>query len=163
MCIQISAFLILLFSFHRGSLSRSVIDLSSRSLARPGPVMAVNALDLPQVWQKPCAADLLESLQQLRVDPPVWNLKISRAEILKEQDTTVHHRREIAAYLSSIIKSELSWIDDDEDREAIWTEASKRFSERCGRSGESLFLWLCCGSVAEFWASYGRDHSPMAL
>lgn len=97
--------------------------------------MAVSAFDLPQVWQKPAAADLLEALESLRVDPPVWNLKISRAEILKEQDTTVHHRREIAAYLSAIIKSELAWVDDEEDREAIWTEASKRFSERCGRSG----------------------------
>lgn len=105
--------------------------------------MAVSAFDLPQMWQKPAAADILEALQSLRVDPPVWNLKISRSEILKEQDTTVHHRREIAAYLSSIIKSELAWVDDEEDRETIWTEASKRFSERCGRSamGEIIRRW----------------------
>lgn len=105
--------------------------------------MAVSAFDLPQMWQKPAAADILEALQSLQVDPPVWNLKISRSEILKEQDTTVHHRREIAAYLSSIIKSELAWVDDEEDRETIWTEASKRFSERCGRSamGEIIRRW----------------------
>lgn len=104
--------------------------------------MAVSAFDLPQVWQKPAPAELIEALQKLRVDPPVWNVKVSRAEILKEQDTTVHHRREIAAYLSTIIKSPLAWVDQEEDREAIWTEASKRFSERCGRSGKPGTLGL---------------------
>ncbi|KAF3764555.1 hypothetical protein M406DRAFT_291666 [Cryphonectria parasitica EP155] len=105
--------------------------------------MAVSAFDLPQVWQKPAAGELIESLQQLRVDPPIWNLKVSRAEVLKQQDITGQHRREVAAYLSTIIKSELAWIDDEEDREAVWTEASKRFSERCGRSamGEITRRW----------------------
>lgn len=103
--------------------------------------MSVSAFDLPQVWQKPAPADLLDALEKLRVDPPVWNLKISRTEILREQDTTVQHRREIAGYLSTIIKSPLAWIDDEEDREAIWTEASRRFSERCGRSGMSVPSW----------------------
>lgn len=105
--------------------------------------MVVSALDLPQVWQKPAFDVLLAALQDLRVDPPVWNLKISRSEILKEQDTTVQHLREIAAYLCTIVKSELTWIEDEEDREAIWEEASKRISERCGRSGRCrcLLLW----------------------
>lgn len=104
--------------------------------------MAVSAFDLPQVWQKPATADLLEALKTLRVDPPVWNLKISRAEIMKKQDTTVQHHREIAAYLTTIIKSPLAWINDEEDKEAVWSEASKRFSERCGRSGSSV-LSIC--------------------
>lgn len=56
--------------------------------------------------------------------------------MLKHQDTAVQDPREIAAYLSTIIKSPLSWLED-EDREAIWDEASRRFSERCGRSGTS--------------------------
>lgn len=55
--------------------------------------------------------------------------------MLKHQDAAVQDPREIAAYLSTIIKSPLSWLEDDEAREAIWDEASKRFSERCGRSG----------------------------
>lgn len=97
----------------------------------------MHASDLPQVWQKPASADLLEALHKLHIEPPVWNLKVSRDEILKEQDTSTQHAREIAAYLSRIIGSELGWIDDEEQREAIWTEASKRFSERCGRSGTS--------------------------
>lgn len=107
--------------------------------------MVVSALDLPQVWQKPAAADLLSALQELRVDPPVWNLKIPRGEILKEQNTAGQNRREISAYLSTIIKSGLAWVDDEDDREAIWNEASKRFSERCGRSGECISHWSQTG------------------
>lgn len=112
--------------------------------------MAVSPFDLPQIWQKPAPADLLEALKTLRVDPPVWNLKISRAEILREQDTTVQHRREIAGYLTTIIKSPLAWIDDEEDREAVWSEASKRFSERCGRSGLSVLGSFHRGAMADF-------------
>lgn len=68
----------------------------------------------------------------------MWNLKVSRHDILKEQNTSTQHAREIAAYLSKVIASELAWIDEEENREAIWAEASKRFSERCGRSGRSF-------------------------
>lgn len=97
--------------------------------------MLESPLDLPQVWQKPTFPVLLAALQGLRVDPPVWNLKASRTEMLKPQETVTQDPREIAAYLSTIIKSPLSWLVDEEDREAIWEEASRRFSERCGRSG----------------------------
>lgn len=113
--------------------------------------MVVSAPDLPQVWQKPAFQVLLGVLQELRVDPPVWNLKISRTEIQKEQDTTVQHRREIATYLSSIIKSGLVWIEDEEDREIIWEEASKRLSERCGRSGRCRCL--CFGRYMAHYIS----------
>lgn len=97
--------------------------------------MLESPLDLPQVWQKPAFPVLLAALRGLRVDPPVWNLKASRTEMLKHQETVAQDPREIAAYLSTIIKSPLSWLVDEEDREAIWDEASRRFSERCGRSG----------------------------
>lgn len=98
----------------------------------------MHASDLPQVWQKPAAADLHQALRELRIEPPVWNLTASRDEVLKGQNTSTQHAREISAYLSKIIGSELAWIDNEEDREAIWAEASKRFSERCGRSGRSF-------------------------
>ena len=100
--------------------------------------MSISAHDLPQPRQKPAFEDLLEALNKLHVDPPVWNLKISRAEIQHEQDTTVNHRREIAGYLSNIIKSDLLWIEDEDQREELWNEASRRLSERCGRAGECL-------------------------
>lgn len=92
--------------------------------------------DFPRMWQKPAFQELLDCLKELRVDPPVWNLKISRAEVLREQDTTVGHRREIASYLSSVISSNLDWIEDEDQKEELWTEASKRLSERCGRAGK---------------------------
>lgn len=104
--------------------------------------MSTHASDLPQVWQKPAPADLLEALRNLRIEPPVWNLKVCQDVILKEQNISTQHAREIAAYLSKIIGSELTWINDEVEREAIWAEASKRFSERCGRSGRSShFVW----------------------
>jgi hypothetical protein len=102
--------------------------------------MACYAEDFRRPWQKPAYGEILACLEKLRVDPPVWNLKISRAEILREQDTTLQHRREIASYLSSIISSNLAWLDDDDQREEIWTVASKRLSERCGRAGRSILL-----------------------
>lgn len=138
--------------------------------------MAVSAFDLPQMWQKPAAADLLEALESLRVDPPVWNLKVSRSEILREQDTTVQHRREIAGYLSTIIKSSLAWMDDEEDREAVWNEASRRLTERCGRSGESARLTchssersdnsqfdLAMGEITRRWPFEGEGYPAFDL
>jgi hypothetical protein len=78
---------------------------------------------------------LLECLKKLHVEPRVWNLNVSRADILKEQDATAHDRRETVSFLSTIIKSSLAWLDSDDEREVIWEEASKRLSERCGRTG----------------------------
>jgi hypothetical protein len=63
--------------------------------------------------------------------------------MLKDQDMVTQDPREIAAYLSTIIKSPLSWLVEEEDREAIWDEASRRFSERCGRSGTFDALPRC--------------------
>lgn len=86
--------------------------------------------------------------------------------MLKHQDTASQDPREISAYLSTIIKSPLSWLDD-EDREAIWDEASRRFSERCGRSGTSNTLPYLVGTLRSTqltpWLSHGRDHPPVAL
>ncbi|KAL2199127.1 putative methyltransferase-domain-containing protein [Corynascus similis CBS 632.67] len=99
--------------------------------------------DLPRLWQKPAYEVLLNCLKKLRVEPRVWSLQDSRAEILKEQAATAHDRREIIAFLSSIIKSGLPWLDSDDERELIWEEASKRMAERCGRTamGEITRRW----------------------
>ncbi|KAK3983917.1 putative methyltransferase-domain-containing protein [Cladorrhinum sp. PSN332] len=101
--------------------------------------------ELPHLWQKPACNALLEALQKLRLEPPVWGLKVSSAEILKQQAASdaAHQRREIIMFLSSIIKSGLAWLETDEERELIWEEASKRTSERCGRTamGEIVRRW----------------------
>jgi hypothetical protein len=91
--------------------------------------------ELPHLWQKPAYEVLLECLKKLHVEPRVWNLNVSRADILKEQDATAHDRRETVSFLSTIIKSSLAWLDSDDERDVIWEEASKRLSERCGRTG----------------------------
>ncbi|KAJ4297036.1 hypothetical protein N0V88_003952 [Collariella sp. IMI 366227] len=93
--------------------------------------------ELPHLWQKPAYEVLLQRLEKLRVEPRVWGLQVSRADILKEQTITSHDRREIISFLSTIISSSLAWLNTDDEREVIWEEASKRMSERCGRTGMS--------------------------
>ncbi|POS77395.1 hypothetical protein DHEL01_v204221 [Diaporthe helianthi] len=117
--------------------------------------MVESPLDLPQVWQKPAFPVLLAALQGLRVDPPVWNLKASRTEMVKHQETGTQDPREISSYLSTIIKSPLSWMVDEEDREAIWDEASRRFSERCGRSA--------MGEITRRWPFESDAYGPFDL
>ncbi|KAI1844787.1 hypothetical protein JX266_009015 [Neoarthrinium moseri] len=92
-------------------------------------------LDFPQVWQRPSFEDLIACLRKLQVEPPVWNPNTPRRVILENQYNAARSRKEIAAYLASVIKSDLRWIKDDEQKEALWDEASRRFSERCGRAG----------------------------
>jgi predicted nicotinamide N-methyase len=41
----------------------------------------------------------------------------------------------VTRYLTSIISSDLRWIEDEEAQEEIWSQASLRLSERSGRSG----------------------------
>lgn len=126
--------------------------------------MACSPEDFPQLWQKPAFEVLFDCLQQLRVDPPVWNFKISRAEIQREQDTTVQLRRQVSAYLSNIIKSNLDWIEDEDLREELWTEASKRLSERCGRAGKPPNDPLSVRVQSLICVhSYGRNHKVLAV
>lgn len=93
--------------------------------------------EFPHLWQKPSYEVLLARLQKLRVEPRVWGLLDSRAEILKDQAATAYYKREIISFLSTIISSSLGWLGNDDEREVIWEEASKRMSERCGRTGMS--------------------------
>ncbi|ETS74787.1 hypothetical protein PFICI_13271 [Pestalotiopsis fici W106-1] len=96
----------------------------------------VSALDFPQVWQKPCFEELMACLKSLHIEPPVWGPQASTRVILENQENNARFRKEVAGYLSSIIKSDLRWLgDSDDEREAIWDEASRRLSERCGRAG----------------------------
>ncbi|KAM0335347.1 hypothetical protein ACHAQA_000392 [Verticillium albo-atrum] len=99
--------------------------------------------DFPQMWQKPSSEDLRACLQQLELSPPIWSHTSGRSQIMEDQEATAYIRREISMYLYSIIKSGLAWIEDDEEREIIWSEASRRLSERCGRTamGEITRRW----------------------
>ncbi|KAI6370237.1 hypothetical protein MCOR25_004231 [Pyricularia grisea] len=105
--------------------------------------------DFPQMWQKPAFEDILECLLSLRVEPPIWkwNSKPAAARLQdnqkQTQDLSESTRQAIARYLSSVISSPLSWLEDDEQRDALWTEAGRRLSERCGRAamGEIIRSW----------------------
>ncbi|KAL7620692.1 Protein-lysine N-methyltransferase rrg1 [Parahypoxylon ruwenzoriense] len=117
--------------------------------------MSISIADFPQVWQKPTAAELLASLKLLQVDPPIWNPSIPRKVILETYQNAAQFRREVAAYLSSIIKSNLGWIQDDVEKEALWDEASRRLSERCGRAG--------MGEITRSWPFETQASTPFNL
>lgn len=44
------------------------------------------------------------------------------------------HPAGVAKYLTNIVSSSLSWIEDEDERETIWNLASLRLSERAGRT-----------------------------
>lgn len=106
--------------------------------------MGLEPLDFPQMWQRPNYAELAAVLRSLELSPPIWNHRRRRSEIIEEQESLASQRKnEVTRYLSSIIKSPLAWIEDDEEREDLWTQASRRMSERCGRTamGEVIRRW----------------------
>ncbi|KIL94753.1 hypothetical protein FAVG1_01684 [Fusarium avenaceum] len=115
--------------------------------------MGIEALDFPQMWERPSYTQLADILQTLELSPPIWNHKRRRSEIIEEQESLASQRKaEVTRYLSSIIKSPLAWIDNDDEKEALWTQASKRMSERCGRTamGEVIRSWPFGDGADEF-------------
>ncbi|KAI1657592.1 putative methyltransferase-domain-containing protein [Daldinia decipiens] len=117
--------------------------------------MSVCVADFPQTWQKPSSKELLTALKQLQVEPPIWNPGTSRKVILENYQNAAQLRREVAAYLSSIIKSSLAWIQDEDEKEAVWDEASRRLAERCGRAG--------MGEITRRWPLEDQGSSPFEL
>ncbi|KAL2391381.1 hypothetical protein RJ035_000275 [Blastomyces gilchristii] len=93
----------------------------------PGDSKPLHVFDLPQLYTKPTAADILRALEQLAVRPRSFSNNDGAAQLVILQ-TGISH------YLTSIIASALSWIDSDELRETIWDAASARLCERSGRT-----------------------------
>ncbi|KAI2468728.1 putative methyltransferase-domain-containing protein [Annulohypoxylon bovei var. microspora] len=117
--------------------------------------MSISIADFPQVWQKPSSEELLASLKRLQVEPPIWNPSTPRKLILETYQNAAQFRREVAAYLSSIVSSSLGWIQDDDEKEALWDEASRRLSERCGRAA--------MGEITRKWPLESQASSPFEL
>lgn len=90
-------------------------------------------LDLPQLYTKPSATDLLKALELLAVQPRSFGS--SAHEAVKRPAV---QPAGVAQYLTSIISSSLKWLESDELREAVWDAAAARLSERSGRAGK------CC-------------------
>ncbi|KAJ4366405.1 Protein-lysine N-methyltransferase rrg1 [Neocucurbitaria cava] len=92
----------------------------------------IDVLDLPQLYTRPSAEALLNTLALLRSAPPSWDRdnidgggEQTRAQVSPEG---------VTRYLTSIVSSSLKWIEDEEAKEEIWNQASSRLSERSGRS-----------------------------
>lgn len=106
--------------FQTGSVTKSLLTTTT-------------VFDLPQLYTKPSAKDLLEALNILTVHAPSW-------ERTGLDNSSNAARPQVAAegvtkYLTTIISNPLQWVDDDAQKEKIWEEASIRLSERSGRSG----------------------------
>ena len=84
-------------------------------------------LDLPQIYTKPSAEALLDTLTLLTSAPPSW-------EKHGESPAVTVNPEGVTGYLTSIVGSDLRWIQDEELKEQIWDQASARLSERSGRS-----------------------------
>jgi hypothetical protein len=96
-------------------------------------------LDLPRLRSEPAAEVLLEALEGLVVPPPSWDrpaaditAEIALASSRAASDSALAH------WLTRLVGSDLWWIEDDEAKEQIWSSASKRMAERCGRTGDPL-------------------------
>ena len=93
-------------------------------------------LSLVELWRKPAYEPLLQCLEGFEVKPPVWGVNVSTAsDIMYHEISQAVERREIIRFLSSVISSNLAWIEDEDQREEIWNTASRRLAERCGRTG----------------------------
>ncbi|KAI1749659.1 putative methyltransferase-domain-containing protein [Xylaria castorea] len=88
--------------------------------------------DFPQLWQRPSFEDLLACLNELHLEPRAWTSAAPRKTL---RENTARYRRAVISYLASIVSNGLRWLEDDEQREAIWDEASRCLSQRCGRAG----------------------------
>lgn len=91
-------------------------------------------LDLPQIYTKPSAEALLDTLTLLTTAPPSWEAIEKSKQKHGPAPAVAVNPEGVTRYLTSIISSDLRWIQDEELKEQIWDQASARLSERSGRS-----------------------------
>ncbi|KAF2680963.1 hypothetical protein K458DRAFT_406732 [Lentithecium fluviatile CBS 122367] len=96
--------------------------------------MLLDVLDFPQLYTKPSAESLLDTLSLLTSAPPSWESNHTEASVENEPTTAQVNPEGVTRYLTSIVSSSLKWIEDDEVKEQIWNQASLRLSERSGRT-----------------------------
>ncbi|OAA49700.1 hypothetical protein ISF_09403 [Cordyceps fumosorosea ARSEF 2679] len=98
--------------------------------------MAVAVEDLPQMWQRPSFEALVAALAGLELGPAIWARRL--------QGQTAAMRSAESRYLASVVRSPLTWLTDDAQREAVWAAAARCVSERCGRMavGDLVRRWL---------------------
>ena len=98
-------------------------------------------LDLPQLYTRPSASRIIAALEHLRVEPASWHTANRQYRDQGEGQHVQVNEDGIPKYLTGIVSSTLSWIEDEDEREGIYTAASARLAERCGRTGRRLLLF----------------------
>ena len=100
-------------------------------------------LDLPQLYTRPPAETILETLELLTLTPQSWdverdaNTKLEHPEHSKQnagRRNVQVNPEGVTRYLTGIVSNPLKWIHDDDVKEEIWNQASSRLSERSGRT-----------------------------
>lgn len=107
----------------------------------------LHVFDFPQIYTKPSAQALLNTLTLLTSAPPSWECSDSEQRLEKPAGRSKRRSRKVtktagvrvnpeglARYLTQLIGCDLRWIDNDAVKEEIWEQASLRLSERSGRS-----------------------------
>ncbi|KAL3708249.1 Protein-lysine N-methyltransferase rrg1 [Talaromyces marneffei ATCC 18224] len=93
-------------------------------------------LDLPQLYTKPLAIEILKALDHLAIQPKSFGFGVRDVARRKIDPTGV------TEYLTTIISSSLKWVESDDLREQIWDVAAARLSERAGRTAMPAFTRL---------------------
>ncbi|TVY19192.1 Protein-lysine N-methyltransferase EFM2 [Lachnellula arida] len=100
---------------------------------------SINALDFPRLRDEPSFDEMLGLLSALELKPSSWS---------NQSSTALEDTPGLSGYLTSILKNSFGWLDDSVDpdgekKEMLWNLASKRISERCGRTamGEISRTW----------------------
>jgi hypothetical protein len=88
------------------------------------------ALDFPRLRDEPSYEELLGLLSALEIKPSSWT---------EQNAPALEDTAGISRYLTSVLSNSFDWLDgvdpEGEKKEVLWDLASKRISERCGRSG----------------------------
>lgn len=82
--------------------------------------------DLPQIYTKPSADSLLHALDLLSSTPSSFSASAIA-------DPTVFESG-VPRYLTTIISSSLSWIESNDQKDAVYAAAAARLAERSGRA-----------------------------
>jgi predicted nicotinamide N-methyase len=100
-------------------------------------------LDLPQLYTRPPAETILETLELLTLTPQSWDVERDANTKLEHPEHSKQNARRrnvkvnpegVTRYLTGIVSNPLKWIHDDDIKEKIWNQASSRLSERSGRT-----------------------------
>ena len=91
-------------------------------------------LDPPLLYSHPPAQSLLDLLEELTIGLEGFD-GIKRNEDHDDSLAMIGGEEGVPRYLTDIISSRLSWIEDEQIRVQIWEAASARLSERSGRTG----------------------------